>query len=122
MRSWSFLLLSLVLPAAHAVATGQADRGIVFGGSGNGEAMAANRVRGVRCGLAWNTESARLTRAHNDANMVAIGARMHSADEAWQIVVAFLDTPFSGESRHLRRIEQVTAYERDKSLPPLPAL
>jgi ribose 5-phosphate isomerase B len=96
--------------------------GIVIGGSGNGEQIVANKVEGIRAALAWSEETARLSRSHNDANMVAIGARMHSADEAWQIIAAFVDTPFSGEARHLRRIGQVSAYERDHTLPPLPAL
>ena len=67
-----------IRPAAEAVAAGRCERGIVFGGSGNGEAMAANRVRGVRCAVCWNTESARLARAHNDANMIALGQRAHA--------------------------------------------
>lgn len=95
--------------------------GIVIGGSGNGEQIVANKVAGVRAALAWSEATARLSRQHNDANVVALGARMHSADEAWAIAVAFLDTPFSGEPRHARRIEQVMAYERDHTLPALPA-
>jgi ribose 5-phosphate isomerase B len=96
--------------------------GIVIGGSGNGEQIAANKVTGIRAALAWSEVTARLARQHNDANVLAIGARMHSADEAWLITVAFLDTPFSGEARHQRRIEEVGAYERDRVLPALPAL
>jgi ribose 5-phosphate isomerase B len=110
------------LHAAARVVADPGSLGIVIGGSGNGEQIVANKVPGIRAALAWNEMTARLSRAHNDANMVAIGARMHSADEAWQITVAFLDTPFSGEARHLRRIEQVMAYERDRTLPALPAL
>jgi ribose 5-phosphate isomerase B len=110
------------LHTAARVVADPGSLGIVIGGSGNGEQIAANKVAGIRAALAWNEVTARLARQHNDANVVAIGARMHSADEAWQIVVAFLDTPFSGEARHLRRIEQVMAYERDRTLPPLPAL
>jgi ribose 5-phosphate isomerase B len=110
------------LHAAARVVADPGSLGIVLGGSGNGEQIVANKVPGARAALAWNEVTARLSRQHNDANLVAIGARMHSADDAWQIVVAFLETPFSGEARHRRRIEQVTAYERERVLPPLPAL
>ena len=110
------------LHTAARVVADAGSLGIVIGGSGNGEQIVANKVPGVRAALAWSEETARLARQHNDANIVAIGARMHSADEAWQIVVAFLDTSFSGEGRHLRRIEQVSAYEDGHVLPPLPAL
>ena len=94
--------------------------GVVIGGSGNGEQIAANKVAGVRAALAWNLETAQLSRQHNDANVVGIGARQHTLDEAAAIVEAFLSTPFSGDPRHLRRIEQVEAYEQARSLPPLP--
>jgi ribose 5-phosphate isomerase B len=86
--------------------------GIVLGGSGNGEQIAANKVPGVRAALAWNTEVARLAREHNDANIVAIGGRMHTLDEATAIVATFLSTPFSGAERHVRRIEQIAQYEK----------
>ncbi len=92
-----------IRPAAEAVARGECERAIVLGGSGNGEAIAANRVRGVRCGLCWNLESARLTRQHNDANALALGERMMSLELALQIVEVFLTTPFEG-GRHERRI------------------
>lgn len=95
-----------IRPAAEAVSKGDADRGIVLGGSGNGEAMVANRVRGVRCALCWNAESARLARAHNDANMISLGQRMMSEEAALEIVEIWLDTPFDG-GRHQRRIEQI---------------
>lgn len=95
-----------VLPAARAVAAGTCDRGIVLGGSGNGEAMAANRVRGVRCALCWNPESARLGRLHNDANMISIGQRMVSMTETLEIVRTWLETPFEG-GRHVARIEKL---------------
>ena len=85
--------------------------GVVIGGTGNGEQISANKVPGVRAALAWSEETARLARAHNDANVVGIGARMHTMDEAVAIVTTFLQTPFSGEERHQRRINQVTAYE-----------
>ena len=86
------------------MASGEAERGIVLGGSGNGEAMAANRVKGVRCALCWNTESARLARQHNDANMLSLGQRLLTEDVALEIVRVWLDTPFEG-GRHLRRIQ-----------------
>ena len=92
-----------IRPAAEAVASGECERGIVFGGSGNGEAMAANKVRGVRCGLAWNEESARLSRRHNDANVLSIGERMISEDLLVKIVRLWLETPFEG-GRHVKRI------------------
>lgn len=92
--------------AALAVANGEAERGLVFGGSGNGEAMAANRLRGVRCALCWSDESARLARAHNDANMMAIGQRLTSEEQALSMVDIWLATPFEG-GRHIRRIEKL---------------
>lgn len=98
--------------AAEAVAAEPGSLGVVMGGSGNGEQIAANKVRGVRAALAWNTEIARLAREHNDANVVAVGGRMHGTEEALAIVDAFLETPFSGSARHARRIEQLGAYER----------
>lgn len=91
-------------PVAEAVARGECERGIVLGGSGNGEAMAANRVRGVRCALCWNTESAQLSRQHNDANVLSLGERMMPLALALEIVRVWLDTPFEG-GRHVRRIE-----------------
>ena len=95
-----------IRPAAEAVARGECDRGIVFGGSGNGEAMAANKVRGVRCALCWNEESARLSRQHNDANVLSLGQRLIPEDLALQIVRVWLTTPFEG-GRHARRIAQL---------------
>lgn len=95
-----------IRPAAEAVARREAERGIVLGGSGNGEAMVANRVRGVRCALCWNTESARLGRSHNDANMISLGQRMVSEETALEIVRVWLDTPFDG-GRHERRIRMI---------------
>jgi ribose 5-phosphate isomerase B len=85
--------------------------GIVLGGSGNGEQIAANKVRGVRAALAWNEETARLARQHNDANVVAVGARQHTPEEAAKLVEVFLETPFSNDPRHIRRIGLLTAYE-----------
>jgi ribose 5-phosphate isomerase B len=94
--------------------------GVVIGGSGNGEQIAANKIPGVRAALAWSTETARLAREHNDANVVSIGARMHPIDEATAIVTTFLSTSFSGNERHARRIAQVAEYEKTHELPPLP--
>ena len=93
-----------IRPAAEAVAAGACERGIVLGGSGNGEAMAANRLRGIRCALCWNAESARLARLHNDANMISLGQRMMPLDTALEIVRIWLETPFEG-GRHIRRIQ-----------------
>ena len=93
-----------IRPVALAVASGEVERGVVFGGSGNGEAMAANRVKGVRCALCWNSESARLARQHNDANMISLGQRLITEEVALEIVRVWLDTPFEG-GRHLRRIQ-----------------
>ena len=95
-------------PVAEAVARGEFERGIVLGGSGNGEAMAANRVRGARCSLCWSPESARLARAHNDANVLSMGARLVPWDTAVEIVRIWLETPFEG-GRHQRRIALLDA-------------
>jgi len=109
-----------VLRAAEAVAAEAGSLGVVIGGSGNGEAIAANKVAGVRCALAWSDETARLGRQHNDANVVSVGARMHDEATAVGLVEAFLATPYSGEDRHTRRIDMLSAYEQTKVLPPLP--
>ncbi len=98
--------VTYIRPVAEAVAAGEFERGIVLGGSGNGEAMAANRVRGVRCGLCWNLESARLTRLHNDANVLSLGERMMDVPTALAIVDVFLTTEFEG-GRHLERIRML---------------
>ena len=95
-----------IRPAAEAVARGQCDRGIVFGGSGNGEAMVANRIRGVRCGVGWNVHSAQMTRRHNDANVLALGERMVPFELALEIVQAFLREPFEG-GRHIARLAKI---------------
>lgn len=99
------------IAAAEAVVADPGSLGIVIGGSGNGEQMAANRVLGVRAALTWSTETATLARAHNDANVMSLGARQLSVDDATAIVEAFLAEPFSGDPRHQRRIDQLTAYE-----------
>lgn len=95
-----------IRPAAVAVSAGECERGIIFGGSGNGEAMVANRQRGVRCALAWSVESARLSRLHNDANMLSLGERMISLEQALAIVAVWLSTPFEG-GRHAARIRKI---------------
>jgi ribose 5-phosphate isomerase B len=95
-----------IRPAAEAVARGEADRGIVLGGSGNGEQMAANKVRGVRAALCWDTTTARLARQHNDANVISIGQRVMGIEAAKDAVLVFLNTEFEG-GRHIRRIEKL---------------
>ena len=97
-----------IYPVARAVAAGEFERGIVLGGSGNGEAITANRVKGVRCGLCWNEQVAIWNRSHNDANVLSLGERTISADEALHIVKVWLATEFEGD-RHLRRIEKIDA-------------
>ncbi|MEV4642866.1 ribose-5-phosphate isomerase [Actinoplanes sp. NPDC049548] len=95
--------------------------GIVIGGSGNGEQIAANKIAGVRSALAWKVEIAQLARQHNDSNVLAIGARQHTLDEATAMAEAFLTTSFSGNERHARRIGQLADYERTRELPELPS-
>ncbi|MGC3993225.1 MAG: ribose-5-phosphate isomerase [Propionicimonas sp.] len=111
------------LRAAEAViadrTSGVEALGIVIGGSGNGEQIAANKVAGARAALAWSEETARLAREHNDANVVAIGGRLHTVEEMTHFVEVFLTTPFSGAPRHLRRITMMADYERTGELPPL---
>ncbi len=98
----------LIRPAAEAVARGECERGILLGGSGNGEAIVANRIPGVRCALCWNAESAELARRHNDANLISIGERLISFETAREIVRTWLEAPFDGD-RHERRIQQIDA-------------
>jgi ribose 5-phosphate isomerase B len=95
-----------IRPAAVAVAEGRVHRAFVFGGSGNGEAMVANRLRGVRCAVAWDRQAARLSRAHNDANVLSIGERLVPQDELLAIVDTWLETPFDG-GRHVARIRKI---------------
>ena len=109
-----------VLRAAEAVAADPGSLGVVLGGSGNGEQMAANKVKGVRAALCYDQELARLAREHNDAQVISIGARMQGVEEAKEMVRTFLATPFSTEPRHQRRIDMVSAYEHDGTLPPQP--
>ena len=99
------------IDAAKSVAVEPGSLGIVIGGSGNGEQIAANKVRGIRAALGYTPEIASLTRQHNDANVLGIGARMHTTVEAFAIVDAFVGEPFSGDPRHQRRIDQLSAYE-----------
>jgi ribose 5-phosphate isomerase B len=98
-----------IRPAAEAVARGDADRGIVLGGSGNGEAIVANKVRGIRCALCWSVESARLSRQHNDANVCSLGQRLIPLETALEIVRVWLETSFEG-GRHARRIAQIESH------------
>jgi ribose 5-phosphate isomerase B len=97
-----------IRPAAEAVARGECERAIVFGGSGNGEAMTANKVHGVRCALCWNDEVARLSRQHNDANVLSLGQRVIPEDVALKIVRVWLDTAFEG-GRHVKRVAMLNA-------------
>ena len=112
------------LRAAAAVAEEfgeQGSLGVVIGGSGNGEQIAANKVRGVRAALVWSEETAVLAREHNDANVVSVGGRMHTVEEMTRFVDVFLATAYSGEERHARRIAQLADYEATGDLPPLSA-
>ena len=99
------------IPAAQAVAKDTTSLGIVIGGSGNGEQIAANKVKGIRAVLAWSIETAKLGKEHNNANVVAIGGRMHSIDDCKAIIDAFIATPFSNDQRHVRRINKITKFE-----------
>ena len=109
-----------VLRAAEAVAADPGSRGVVLGGSGNGEQMAANKVTGIRAALCHDDELARLAREHNDAQVISVGARMTTVEQARSMVEVFLATPFSGDERHVRRIGQLSTYETGGGLPPLP--
>lgn len=106
---------SFCIAAALAVALDQAAGvealGVVFGGSGNGEQIAANKVQGIRAALVWSHATAELAREHNDANVISIGARQHTVDEAVSFIDTFIATPFSGEERHARRIAQLAEFE-----------
>lgn len=106
--------------AAQAVLDDPGSLGIVIGGSGNGEQIAANKVPGIRCALGWSVETATLGRQHNDAHVLSIGARMHSVAEATTFAEAFVSTPFSRDPRHQRRIDLLAEYERTGEAPPLP--
>jgi ribose 5-phosphate isomerase B len=108
------------LRAAEGVAGDPGSLGIVIGGSGNGEQIAANKVEGVRAALVWNADIAVLAREHNDANVISIGGRMHTVDEMTHFVDVFIRTPFSGDERHRRRIAMMASYESTGELPALP--
>jgi ribose 5-phosphate isomerase B len=108
------------LRAARGVVADPGSLGVVIGGSGNGEQIAANKVQGVRCALAWSEETAALGRQHNDANVVSVGGRMHSLEDMTRFVEVFLSTDFSGDERHSRRIGMLSSYETTEELPPLP--
>ena len=105
---------------AKARAAGGDDLGVVIGGSGNGEQMAANKVKGVRAALVWSEETAVLAREHNDANVISVGGRMHTVDDMTRFIEVFLTTEFTGEERHVRRIRMLADYEKTGNLPPLP--
>jgi ribose 5-phosphate isomerase B len=109
------------LRTAEGVAGDDGSLGIVIGGSGNGEQMSANKVKGIRAALVWNEQTAALAREHNDANVISIGGRMHSLDDMTRFVEVFLGTRYSGQERHSRRIRMLSRYEQTGELPPLPA-
>ena len=108
------------LRAAAAVVADPGSLGVVIGGSGNGEQIAANKVPGVRAALAWSEETARLGREHNDANVISVGGRMHTVEEMTRFIELFLGTAFTGEERHVRRIGMLAEFETTGDLPPLP--
>jgi ribose 5-phosphate isomerase B len=99
------------IPAAQAVAKDPASLGVVIGGSGNGEQISANKVKGIRAVLAWSIETAKLGKEHNNANVVSVGGRMHSIDQCKEIIDAFIETPFSNDERHIRRINKMSKFE-----------
>ena len=109
-----------IISAAEAVAKEQSEGttaiGVVFGGSGNGEQIAANKVQGIRAALVWNESTALLARQHNNANIISIGARQHSEDEVLRLIDTFITEPFTGEERHVRRIGQIAEYEKAENL------
>ena len=111
---------SFCINAALGVARDERDGvealGVVFGGSGNGEQMAANKVAGIRAALVWNDSTATLAREHNNANVISIGARQHDVADAIRFIDLFIDTPFTGEERHVRRIAQLGEYERSGAI------
>ena len=110
-----------VMSAAHGVISDPGSLGIVIGGSGNGEQIASNKIPGIRAAVAWTDETAQLARRHNDANVLSLGARMYSVDDAIGFARIFLSTPFSGELRHARRLAEIAGYEKTGELPPRPA-
>ena len=110
-----------VMRAAQGVISHPGSLGIVIGGSGNGEQIAANKIPGIRAAVAWTDETAQLARQHNDANVLSLGARQYAIEEAVGFAKVFVSTPFSGEPRHARRLAMIADYEKSGDLPPLPA-
>jgi ribose 5-phosphate isomerase B len=110
-----------VMRAARGVADNPGSLGIVIGGSGNGEQIAANKIPGIRAALAWTDETAQLARLHNDANVLSLGARMYDIDAAVGFAKVFVGTAFSGEPRHARRLAMIADFEKTGELPPLPS-
>lgn len=108
------------IDTARKVVADEGSLGIVLGGSGNGEQIAANKVPGARCALAWSVETAKLAREHNNAQLIGLGGRMHSEEEALAIVDAFIEQPWSEEKRHQRRIDILADYERTGEAPAVP--
>ena len=104
--------INAALAVVHDEQAGAKALGIVLGGSGNGEQIAANKVKGVRAALAWNEDTAKLVRSHNDANVVALGARQHSKEEVLELIKLFIAEPFSGDERHARRIGKIATFEQ----------
>src|SRR5690606_5273861 len=105
-----------IISAAEAVASdqqnGTATLGVIFGGSGNGEQIAANKVKGIRAALVWNEDTAKLARQHNDANVISVGMRQHDEAEAQRLIEIFLNEPYAADERHVRRLSQIADYER----------
>jgi ribose 5-phosphate isomerase B len=110
-----------VMAAANSVINDPGSLGIIIGGSGNGEQIAANKIDGVRAAVAWTEETAQLARLHNNANVLSLGARMYPVEDAVSFARVFMDTEFSGESRHARRLAMISDYEATGELPPIPA-
>jgi ribose 5-phosphate isomerase B len=104
--------INAALAVVHDQQSGVRALGVVLGGSGNGEQMAANKVDGIRAALVWNQDTAKLARSHNDANVVAVGARQHSQQEVLELIETFIAEPFSGDERHARRIGKITTFEQ----------
>jgi len=104
--------INAALAVVHDQKAGVESLGVVLGGSGNGEQIAANKVKGIRAALVWNRDTAKLAREHNDANVVALGARQHSAQEVLELIEIFIAEPFSGDERHARRIGKIAKYEQ----------
>jgi ribose 5-phosphate isomerase B len=110
-----------VMRAAQGVVGDAGSLGIVIGGSGNGEQIAANKIPGIRAAVAWTDQTAQLARLHNDANVLSLGARLYDDDAAIGFVKVFIGTAFSGEPRHVRRLQEIADYEKTGTLPPLPS-